>query len=520
MASYAELSALPAEAYLDPTRFITSYPLDRVFFRTGAAEGDEAEKRWIKQYKKGASYGKDDDVFLSEKGVWSVSHGPHGKGGVTTSYEGIGYHAATAPLLQGFLDSGASVFVRRGSPWDDNMTVTRITVLPKQSGLDHAFLAPHRAKVLVDRENWKALKAAPPVVQVLADKYLESKKNPRRARKNALMEDPNYPPVLWIARIPQWHFHHQGYANSLQEAVEHASGRMHVENPYARVRTDGKPTFEREPSGVLLGHREHSIWFDGRKIGTLSLWHRLDDLEILAQALKNPKKRKKKRKKKPPKRQNVIAEQMILRRMDTGGAGYHEPSRKQKTRAGRRKAKQKGYDTENNPRPGRLLWEEIVGSSRPRAVFYRTFHRGREYQMSLKYRSRGGGWSARLVAVPSDSHKHQVVGEVHKKGLTTKRAAKKAAFLWAETQLLDPLEILADALKNPQKKYGSVPSIGRAKEAIRKQGRYTSIEFTREANGKHGPVLVFYAVQGGDRYVFNVGRLARTDDLEVRWRRL
>lgn len=100
MKSYSELSELPAEAYLDPANFTTSHD--------SLAANQKYED---KQYRQGLRTGKAAlYITLSFKGVWgAVMKG----GGSVRSYEGIGYHAHTAALLRGFLDSGVDIDVTR-----------------------------------------------------------------------------------------------------------------------------------------------------------------------------------------------------------------------------------------------------------------------------------------------------------------------------------------------------------------------------------------------------------------------
>lgn len=106
MPSYEELAALPAEAYLDPSNFLT--PFD--------GPGNAEYRR--KQYEKGLEYGKQGDIHIAINSVWSVdiTTGPTWRQGSISSSEGIGYHAGTAALLQGFLDSGGRIFVHRWEP--------------------------------------------------------------------------------------------------------------------------------------------------------------------------------------------------------------------------------------------------------------------------------------------------------------------------------------------------------------------------------------------------------------------
>jgi hypothetical protein len=94
---YKTLTALPARKYLDWQ-----------FFRT---DWDVTPARAEKAYQKGVETGKSARyVFISANGTWGAVMLD---GGMITSYEGIGYHAHTADLLHGFIDSGAAIVVYR-----------------------------------------------------------------------------------------------------------------------------------------------------------------------------------------------------------------------------------------------------------------------------------------------------------------------------------------------------------------------------------------------------------------------
>jgi hypothetical protein len=90
---------LPAEAYKDPNNFPTGYD---------TADGA------TKKYAEGLEIGRrSSEVYISVTGAW----GAEGKDGSrTTSYEVIGYHANTAALLRGFIDSGVKIVVYRWNP--------------------------------------------------------------------------------------------------------------------------------------------------------------------------------------------------------------------------------------------------------------------------------------------------------------------------------------------------------------------------------------------------------------------
>ena len=99
MTDYKILIALPPEAYVKPDDFVTEYDHD------GVLSGHAAE-----QYAKGLKVSQHAvTVDISVGGTWGAKLDR----GVTTSCEGIGYHANTADLLRGFLDGPAPVVVWR-----------------------------------------------------------------------------------------------------------------------------------------------------------------------------------------------------------------------------------------------------------------------------------------------------------------------------------------------------------------------------------------------------------------------
>ena len=102
---------LEPTAYLDPDRFKT--PND------GLPPPGYADE----QYQKGLRISHESvSVHLSVTGTWGAT----GKdGSSTTSYERIGYHSCTAPLLRGFLDGPAAVVVARWTPTGYSTTVIR-----------------------------------------------------------------------------------------------------------------------------------------------------------------------------------------------------------------------------------------------------------------------------------------------------------------------------------------------------------------------------------------------------------
>lgn len=101
---YEELNALPAEAFLHPENF------DTQFDAFGGEDGA------ILQYETGLRYANEyEEVGISANGTWYAEQKIIGKykGGLMTSYEGIGYHANTAALLRGLLAGKARFVVRR-----------------------------------------------------------------------------------------------------------------------------------------------------------------------------------------------------------------------------------------------------------------------------------------------------------------------------------------------------------------------------------------------------------------------
>jgi hypothetical protein len=96
--TYTEIENLAAEAFLNPDNFVTAY--DKMH---------DAEKRQAK-YNKGLEYSNTHArITINYKGVWSASN----PGSLTSSCEGIGYHAITCELLLGFLDGTAQIIIMR-----------------------------------------------------------------------------------------------------------------------------------------------------------------------------------------------------------------------------------------------------------------------------------------------------------------------------------------------------------------------------------------------------------------------
>lgn len=110
---YKTLSSLPAEAYLNSERFVTAFDAMHKNRDTAA-----------RQYQHGMDVGKRANrVHIAVNSVWSASMKD---GGSLQSYEGIGYHACTADLLRGFLDSGVTIVVHRYA--DDGRAVSAVTI--------------------------------------------------------------------------------------------------------------------------------------------------------------------------------------------------------------------------------------------------------------------------------------------------------------------------------------------------------------------------------------------------------
>lgn len=105
--NYKQLSALSAKTYLIPQNFITEFDVLPEHLNSGYAQ---------KQYQRGLEVGKEYSlIVIGPQSVWS-GHEPYNKqSSYIESWEGIGYHACTANLLQGFLDSPARIVVHRYS---------------------------------------------------------------------------------------------------------------------------------------------------------------------------------------------------------------------------------------------------------------------------------------------------------------------------------------------------------------------------------------------------------------------
>jgi hypothetical protein len=74
-----------------------------------------------KQYQHGLDIGRNaSSVHIAVNSTWSARMKD---GASLSSYEGIGYHACTADLLRGFIDSGVRIVVHRLTPDDITDTV-------------------------------------------------------------------------------------------------------------------------------------------------------------------------------------------------------------------------------------------------------------------------------------------------------------------------------------------------------------------------------------------------------------
>ena len=98
-----------AADFLDPENFNTGWPGDT---------GEYASK----QYQQGIDLVKDfTEINISVNDTWSASN-PEKRSSLN-AYEKIGYHAGTASLLTGMLDSGLPIFVHR---WTDKIRRYRL----------------------------------------------------------------------------------------------------------------------------------------------------------------------------------------------------------------------------------------------------------------------------------------------------------------------------------------------------------------------------------------------------------
>jgi hypothetical protein len=92
-----------------------------------------------------------------------------------------------------------------------------------------------------------------------------------------------------------------------------------------------------------------------------------------------------------------------------------------------------------------------------------------------------------------------------------------ASFEGAENvviSLMPPAQAMALMKRNPMKKYGSLPPRGQADQAVRDDG-FTAIDFVRSVTGPAGPVYAYTATNRGQSVIVNVGRLNKTDRLDI-----
>lgn len=107
-----------AADFLDPENFNTGWPGDTSPY---AAE----------QYDKGIALAKEfTEINIAVNDVWSASNPEQRKS--CHSYEKLGYHAGTASLLAGMLDSGLPIFVHR---WTDKIRRYRLDI-PNQCAVE------------------------------------------------------------------------------------------------------------------------------------------------------------------------------------------------------------------------------------------------------------------------------------------------------------------------------------------------------------------------------------------------
>jgi len=129
---YSEIEALPPEAFLDPSRFVSGF---------------DRKETGTDQYLTGLETGLDWRIIqINYRGVWGASDRRDGSGGSLTSYEGIGYHANTSALLQGFLDSPAMVTVGR---WFKDQPITSTVIKEASNSLPPARNYPMNPQQLL-----------------------------------------------------------------------------------------------------------------------------------------------------------------------------------------------------------------------------------------------------------------------------------------------------------------------------------------------------------------------------------
>ncbi len=106
MACYTDLNARHPKAFLIPEDFRTDSDTWPVNIASNLA---------VTKYQEGLKISREARrVYIMSDGCWGADRL---NGGLTTSYEGIGYHAGTADLLRGFLDGPAEFGVFRGSDY-------------------------------------------------------------------------------------------------------------------------------------------------------------------------------------------------------------------------------------------------------------------------------------------------------------------------------------------------------------------------------------------------------------------
>jgi hypothetical protein len=104
----SDCEAMSPESYLNPDLFKTGWDtpeLDKQQYAEGLKQAE------------GLQY-----LTIGYNGCWG---GFTKNCGSLTSYERIGYHASTAALLKGFLDSGIPIFVYR---WEHGQPITQVKI--------------------------------------------------------------------------------------------------------------------------------------------------------------------------------------------------------------------------------------------------------------------------------------------------------------------------------------------------------------------------------------------------------
>ena len=112
MKQYSELEKLSVSDYLNPQNFVTDW------------DSMHGQEKRAAKYAEGLKIGAESrELFINYNSVWGAKglNGSH-----TSSYEVIGYHAITAWLLRGFLDSGKPIVVLRSVASPDGFGAWRI----------------------------------------------------------------------------------------------------------------------------------------------------------------------------------------------------------------------------------------------------------------------------------------------------------------------------------------------------------------------------------------------------------